>query len=198
MRVHHYEPASDAGLTACMTWVDRHEGWALDVSFAAQAGSPVIRSIAVRPFDPEATPHGGVTRNLIDDIRMSQLYKALANADSIVQARGFASMSIDARDIPARYGEVRRPGRAGRSDLYYARWAALYLKNAESRDGRGVYAQMAQSYPKRGLSQAQRQREIRSAVEGARRRDILLGAQHGKVGGYLSERAEQLLREDHE
>jgi hypothetical protein len=79
---------------------------------------------------------------------------------------------------------ARRPGRRGRGDLFYARWAAEYVEALRESDRPNVVIAERHGY---GVS------TVRELVHEARHRDLLTPGSRGKAGGSLSDKAIELL-----
>lgn len=86
--------------------------------------------------------------------------------------------------------EPARPGRAGRSDRYYAVWAARYAEKVAG----GSPAPIAELAAEHDLGRGQ----VRDLIHKARGRDLLPRGLKGRAGGVLTERARELLAEREE
>lgn len=83
--------------------------------------------------------------------------------------------------------EPARPGRAGRSDRYYAEWAARYAEKVAA----GSPAPIVELAAEHDLGRGQ----VRDLIHKARERDLLPRGLKGRAGGVLTERARALLAE---
>ena len=91
--------------------------------------------------------------------------------------------SVD--QVAAARERVRRPGRPGRGDLFYARVAAAYDEWLDSGDRLGVLAErLHMSEP-----------ALRAVLGDARRKGMLTKAPPGRSGGRATDRAKRLLEE---
>jgi len=84
------------------------------------------------------------------------------------------------------FHQTRRPGRAGRSDIHYARVADLYVRAL------GKPKPVVELSRELYVSQSQ----VRNMLHAARQRGLLTAAPLGRPGGQLTEKARQLLSSD--
>jgi hypothetical protein len=125
-------------------------------------------------------PAGGVTADVLRLIKTQPLY------DAIAQDGGFdAVLAWKGIDPDGDFLAMRRPGRRGRDDTFYAAWAARYV--AVCATTRRPYAVLVRDHPDHS------ERTIRDFVHKARSRGLLLGGSAGRSGGRLSAKAERLL-----
>ena len=90
---------------------------------------------------------------------------------------------------PNEFHRTPRPGRSGRDDSFYARWAAEYVDLVSS--GPKPLKHLAK---KRNVSDSQ----ARSLLYEARRRGLLTRSLPGTAGGHLTPKAMRILRrQDH-
>lgn len=108
--------------------------------------------------------------------------EAAATMDSTVR-REAEHLRRTTRDA---FHKRRRPGRAGRPDIEYARIADLYVRALAT--PRPVVTLSRELH----LSQSQ----VRNLLHAARRRGLLTAAPAGRPGGQLTEKARQLLASD--
>jgi hypothetical protein len=154
------------------------EDWIAVATFQFSAQEPVLRSMTVRPFGEWASRP--LTAKALGSVKINEVYRR-------------AHQHLGTPDVAAALGRVPRPkddftrvprpGRRGRSDLSYARWAAHYVKL----EGR----------PKR-LQVLARQHKVkeqaaRDILYQARRRGLLTTAPPGKAGGELTDKARKVL-----
>jgi len=81
--------------------------------------------------------------------------------------------------------EWKRVGRAGRNDLFYAERAALYVDIVNSGEAKPL-VKLAEALH---LSTSQ----VRGILGEARKRDLLSPAPKGRAGGWLTDKAEEML-----
>ena len=82
----------------------------------------------------------------------------------------------------------RRPGSAGRSDLFYTRVAFQYVELTKKENRQPITATLANE---RNISQS----SARDLIHEARRRELLTPTRRGQKGGELTEKAKKLLAE---
>jgi hypothetical protein len=88
--------------------------------------------------------------------------------------------------VAVEWGDFKRPGRAGRSDLEYASLAREYADEVRLAGGRGAAKRVAERHY---LSVSQ----VRNLLYEAKRRKLKTGAAPGVAGGKLTEKALALL-----
>jgi len=90
----------------------------------------------------------------------------------------------------------RRPGRAGRSDEFYVRWAEAYI-DLLARGSRSPIKDLARHPPVKidGFDPSARKSEgtVRAIIQEARRRDLISRPPPGKAGGELTQSGLELL-----
>src|SRR5439155_8054666 len=88
----------------------------------------------------------------------------------------------------------KRPGRAGRSDEFYAVWAAAYV-NALANGSRNPIVDLAAAPPieSGGRRGPESSATVRAIVSRARQRGILGPAPSGRAGGDLTPKARRIL-----
>jgi hypothetical protein len=160
-----------------------HQEWVVWAKFDISSGEPVLRSVAIYPAALK-TPNLGLTTAVLRDVRIGALNRV---------GRGRMTLPVPYGPWfgvhPNEFHRRPRPGRSGRDDSFYARWAAEYVD-------------LVRSWPKplkrlakrRNVSESQ----ARSLLYEARRRDLLTKSRPGTAGGHLTPKAIRILRrEDH-
>lgn len=175
-------------------------GWTVAARFLDVDGRPVLCELRVLPTEPlvegqpqfppgewsknqsllrEPERENGVTARLLREISLSEIFTEMRQqlkdaapwmdeSDPLVADTKLTQEAWEKR--------APRPGRAGRSDAYYALWAARYVEKTGS--PRPV-AELAEEH---GLKPAQ----IRDLVHTARVRKLLTKTGRGRSGGYLT------------
>jgi hypothetical protein len=87
--------------------------------------------------------------------------------------------------------EVRRPGRAGRPDVFYAEWAERYVAALEVAPSRPI-AHMVERAAARGEFWTDKQ--VRAYLNRARNRGLLTSPEPGRAGGEMTAEAVQMLK----
>jgi hypothetical protein len=192
-------------LRASWAWVEvplgDEESWWVAALFTRREDRAAIVELRVFPGedrdDPDAAPEigewsrtangltdlppGGITARLLRDISVSDLEQTLQEA--LHESSTHPVLRAIARDVDA---HSERPGRRGRPDLHYARWAARYVDalrhsstpNAHLADEAGL-----------------RPEQVRDAIHEARARGLLTKTGRGRAGGQLTTKAVNLLAE---
>jgi hypothetical protein len=126
-------------------------------------------------------PADGITARLLRDIRLTDLTARMQRERYVIEfMHGMRDRmrTRDARDVPV------RPGRAGKPDIYYARWARRYVERLSAR------SPIAELAAEHGLKPEQ----VRDVIHEARVRELLTKGSRGKAGGALTEKALKLLK----
>jgi hypothetical protein len=155
-----------------------NEDWIAVATFQFSAQEPVLHSMTIRPFGQWASRP--LTAKALGSVKINEVYRRAhrhLGTPDVAAALGRVPRPKDD------FTRVPRPGRRGRSDLSYARWAAHYVKL----EGR----------PKR-LQVLARQHKVkeqtaRDILYQARRRGLLTEAPPGKAGGELTDKARKIL-----
>lgn len=115
---------------------------------------------------------------------------------------GFLELVDDALEVDYRLGtlsdggwrrKVRRPGRSGRPEVFYAEWAQRYV-DALSQAPRTPIQWLIDAEEVAGRERATAA-QLRAYVNRARERGLLTASPPGKAGGELTSKARRLLRE---
>jgi len=182
--------------------------WLVHYRMVSQDGRPVVAEIRVTPPAGEL-PLGGVPARVLREITLELAYDALRSvAETYVEGRSrdqhgpvprtrqhdkwnewLLGGSLDAiLDTP------HRPGRQGRSDLFYARIAEAYVALCDA----------GNRAPIRDLAARLREKEewysdesVRQLVNKARNRGLLTESPPGRSGGQLTQKARDLLGPEH-
>jgi hypothetical protein len=127
-------------------------------------------------------PQNGLTTGLLRSVHIHRLYQTARNWLSVSQHVGIW-FDVDESD----FHRQRRPGRKGRSDLFYAQAAARYaeLCGTTSSPTADLAKEMDIS-----VSSA------RDLLHHARQRELLTPTKRGVARGHLTEKAIQLLRSE--
>lgn len=172
-------------------------GWEIDLVMTSDGA---VESVALhprrrrgRPKELEPAPAGGVTTTLLRRLPLGEIVTAVrAKVAANAQRQSRNVERFEDPDLRAFYRRAasagerlsKRPGRAGRSDLYYAEVAADYVRLLVS-DPTPV-----ETLRKRmNLSASQ----LRNVLYAARERDLLTKALPGRAGGRLTPKAIALL-----
>jgi hypothetical protein len=183
-------------------WVEspREGGWTVAYRLAPQDGQPVIAEVRVTP--PKRLPSGGLSTAVLRSVHLSEpmevwpeVIRALERQHgpeviqrAFVERPGFSAAAAR---------QPRRPGRGGRSDIYYAQAAQDYVAiinkgGPGARTPTKVLAQRAPFARLRNSEQA-----ARDTIHAARVRGLLTRSQSGRAGGQLTEKAISLLKGSH-
>lgn len=158
--------------------VDGQPDWALRAVFNIEmTGMPMVELCL---FAATLSPPGnGLTVDVVRGLKMAPLHAAL---------RGWLELPPNAGPVldfdRSELGGSRRPGRAGRPDLFYAEWAARYV--TAMRETGPPLPRLAEEH---GFNTS----TIRGFLNEARRRGLLTQAPLGRAGGELTEKARELL-----
>jgi hypothetical protein len=148
---------------------------------------PGVRGQAV------AVPDGGIRAQLVREIRFSRLTgvaqrslkEAIAGWDAL-----FVKKAVTRRvRNRARLEASLRPGRLGRSDQYYLKWALRYVRKIGD-ESRTPILDLAREY-------GMRTSQVRDLLRKARERRLLTSTR-GAAGGTLTDKARQLLSDQKE
>lgn len=185
-----------------------HDGWQVALVLLRSEDHVVLSELRVFPSDasvpvtgeyvgewsrtPEALAAvgpGGVTATMLRSVSVPEL---------LGEAHRWIRQEAERADAASRAGrkhrrqwaqelaaEVGRPARAGRSDLYYAIWAARYVEKIES-GARNPIGALADEH---GLNRGQ----VRDLIHKARERRLLAAGVRGRAAGTLTERGRQAL-----
>lgn len=126
-------------------------------------------------------PSSGLTTETLRNVRTGDLHATARQWLALPPAVG-PGLRVD-RDA---LGHPRRPGRRGRPDVFYAQWAARYVR--ELVRGGDVIERLARRHH---FSTG----TVRHFLQVARERDLLTKAPPGRAGGQLTEKAISLLRD---
>lgn len=140
-----------------------------------------------KPSALDGLAAGGVTVRLLRQVPLPDLVAEAHTWFAEVAERADRSSGrgpMWALDLTA---EPARPGRAGRSDRYYAEWAARYAEKVAA----GSPAPIVDLAKEHDLGRGQ----VRDLIHKARGRDLLPRGLKGRAGGVLTERARALLAE---
>jgi hypothetical protein len=155
----------------------------------ATAG-PVEMQIKAAPGAAPEEIEQGVTVDVLRSIplaRISRVAKAQSSMVQRVAREDYLSETIDkmARYITGAARSVRRPGRAGRPDEFFALVAAIY----------SWYVDLGYSDPVRKVEEATgcNWRVVANWVRLARKKGMLADANPGRPGGMLTDRAVWIL-----
>ena len=121
-------------------------------------------------------PSPNLTTAVIRNVHVDRLYRTARDRLSI---RNEVGIDVDVSDFQLR----RRPGRSGRSDLFYAKAAARYVELLTSSSPTADLAREMDLRPS----------QTRDLLHQARRRKLLTASSEGKAGGELTTKALSLL-----
>jgi hypothetical protein len=175
--------------------------WHVQAWFELRDGAPRVTEIRIRsaggssledaqgpagpkpeyPFVPgRSVPSGGITGDVLRKVSFNALHDAIGKDNASAETLAHHGLDPDQDFL-----RVRRPGRRGRDDGFYAAWADRYVSKC-----------MTTRRPLPELAQEWHYKEstIRDFVEQARKRGLLVGGSPGRAGGVLSEKAEEILQ----
>jgi hypothetical protein len=168
--------------------------WRVYVRPQMTATGPEIAEFVIRPKAADVPP-GGLTRNVLRAVHLRDLREAvrvavaqvrrdteIAIEDGVI-TEGDPASTWDPPEVFEQWG--RRPGRAGRPDLYYAEMASQYVELLAG----GTRAPVRELAERHHLSGAQ----LRGILHAARQRGLLTAAPAGKSGGRLTAKAKRIL-----
>ncbi len=187
------------------------EGWLASYRVVMREAGPVIAEIRVFPAegdhrtpgawsrDPVSVPADGIPARVLRRLRLTDpigLFERFvkqweADHGEEVTERVFGSFWFrrSGAAVP------KRTGRAGRSDEFYARWAAAYVERLK-RGSRHPVSDLVTRPPVKiaGFASSRApEATVRAIIHEARRRKLLTGAPPGRAGGELTEKSTQLL-----
>jgi hypothetical protein len=162
--------------------------WKVIAEFVPQGDAFVIGRCTVQPVDATKVPEGGVTALLLRDVPIGRLPGLMAAApgsrmDQLVRL----TMGNQAAEA---FHAKRRPGRRGRPDLFYAQWAAMYVRELR----------LTPKAPVKALATKENYAEatVREFIHTARQRELLTRSRRGQSGGQLTPKALALLEQGEE
>lgn len=172
----------DAGQEQVAVWerIDGYPEWTVKATFDVGRDQLTLVGLAVTPASL-SPPADGLNTDVWKRIRFLPLH-ANANAWSELPAGVRPMMDLD-RD---KAGRIRRPGRVGRSNQFYAERARVYVE--ETARGPKPIPRLASDW---NLNEA----SVRSLLHEARRRGLLTAAPRGRAGGQLTAKAKRILVE---
>lgn len=157
-------------------------GWRIDVTFGFPEGAPVITEFQLHP-EGSIVPRGGITTSVLrDKVHFTPLFDKLRESDPSRFA--LVAQGIDPDQD---FLHIRRPGRRGRSDIFYAHWAERYVSKCAV--SRRPYKDLSEEHP--GFSA----RTIQDLIVAAKERELLVGGSQGRAGGSLTPKAIRLLEQ---
>ncbi len=186
------------------------EGWLAAYRVVMTETGPVIGELRVLPAenahrspgrwseDPSFVPAGGIPARVLRRLRLTDpiglferfVKKWESEHGDEVTRRVFGRLSSP----PSRTPVPKRTGRAGRSDAFYARWAAAYVERLR-RGSRHPVRDLAARPPVKisGFASSSDAPEatVRAIIHEARRRDLLTAAPRGRAGGELTDKARE-------
>ena len=149
-------------------------------------GPPSERPTARRAYRPSSPtragrklPPGGLTSPVLRRLSLTALRDALGKNN--VSAGLLGSQGFDPDED---FRRVRRPGRGGRDDGFYAAWAQRYV--AKCATTRQPYPQLAEEWKYKAAT-------IRDVIKEARERKLLTPNSPGRAGGERTSKAKRLL-----
>ncbi|MGH2597262.1 MAG: hypothetical protein ACRDH7_15065 [Actinomycetota bacterium] len=187
--------------------------WMAAYRIVVKDGRPVVAEVRLFPSEddhripgrwsnkPDAVPEGGLSGRAIRQLRLKDpiglLPKLMQNIrrrhGQEAAAQLLGRFGLD-RKVPI---APRRPGRAGRPDLFYARWAAAYVALVEA-GSRQPVKDLAEDPPipiEGYVSKGQHAsvESVRGIINEARKRRLLTRPPPGKPGGRLTAKAKTIL-----
>jgi hypothetical protein len=163
--------------------LDSHPDWVVTARFFVGSRELQLVGLRINPVSDWSWPHP-LTTPVIRNVHLDDLYELAAGSLSVAPNLGI-QFEIDR----AEFHEQRRPGRRGRSDLFYAEVAARYVEfTRSSSTATKDLAGALQSSPS----------SARDLLSEARRRNLLTRPPvKGRQGGELTEKAIEILRRKH-
>ena len=162
--------------------LDRNPDWFVSVVFDVGKSDFSLVSMRVDPASL-TPPSGGISTNVFRSIRLGPLFARAHNTIQLPTSVGGGLGLVTLDD----QGRVPRPGRRGRNDIFYARWAALYVD---------ALAEGPNPLPRLAKAEHLNESTIRGFLHEARRRKLLTDAPPGRAGGQLTRKAETLLTKE--
>lgn len=184
-------------------------GYVAAYRMVAKHRRPVLAEVRVFPDEPRrgpgrwseearSVPAGGLPAGALTALRLKDpltLFPEITErldqesggrfSAQLLQRFGFGSM----REVP------RRPGRAGRPDIYYALWADAYVERLRGGSRTPVKDLVAKPPVVMDTGGGISIDAVRDVLAEARRRDLLSPAPVGRAGGDLTPKAERLIRQ---
>jgi len=186
------------------------EGWIAAYRLQIQDERPVISEVRVIPAEaeeppgqwsrsPSSIPPGGLPGTVLRRLRIGDALALFRDIESRWESEFGEAMTerIFHRHGARSVGKAaRRPGRGGRSDAFYARWAEAYVELL-ARGSRSPIKDLAADPPIAidgfDPSESTKARNtVRGLIREARRRGLLSEGTRGKAGGKLRGRAVEL------
>ncbi|HXW87903.1 MAG TPA: hypothetical protein VEJ42_06560 [Streptosporangiaceae bacterium] len=153
--------------------LEGYEGWVIRPEIDVTDRGLRIRRLVIEPV--EETPQPGITSRMLQRIRTGELIAAVRTlSDAFTNLAGTPPLT-----------ETKRvPGRAGRGDMFYAQWAAEYVKSLA-----------ASGNPAKDMAAMHNMeiRQVRNLIQACRTRGMLTATIPGRAGGDLTEKAMELL-----
>lgn len=188
------------------------DGWVAAYRVQVKSGRPVVSEVRVIPDEGDRTLHGewsheprsvpaeGVPGSALRKVRVGdaiRLFKDLERRWEMEFGSEMTERIFHRHGVRPRAEVGRRPGRAGRSDEFYVRWAEAYI-DLLAKGSRSPIKDLAAHPPVKiegfGTSQqGDAQAAVRAIIQEARRRDLLSKPPRGKAGGDLTQAGLELL-----
>ena len=187
------------------------EGWLASYRVVMKQAVPVIAEIRVLPQeadhrtpgnwsrDPVSVPADGIPARVLRRLRLTDpigLFENFVKQWEADQGEEVAQRVFGRFGFRRSEGAVpKRTGRAGRSDAFYARWAAAYVERLQ-RGSRHPVRDLVTRPPVKiaGFASSRApDATVRAILHEARRRKLLTRAPAGRAGGELTEKSMQLL-----
>ncbi len=162
---------------AVITFRTKHlAGWIITTRFDWDEGDLVFTEFGIRSEHPTSM---GITTTLMRSLPAAQIEQTCRKI--LVDREG--PFSIAAK----KWGplQIRRPGRQGRGDLYYAQIASQYVELLGTKVKQPTVIMAERLY----VSPT----SVRGCLHKARQRGLLTNSPPGKAGGHLTEKAEEIL-----
>jgi len=187
---------------------DVQGGWHVSCWIELRRGVPVITELQLRSaegttleaahggdWNPQETyqfeenrkvPTGGITKDVLKGVSTTALYDAIGKDDESAFSLVVHGFQPD-EDLLA----IRRPGRKGHGDYYYALWAHRYVEACTT---------TRQPFKELAAAHGYRESTLRNVVGEAVTRGLLVrgkkgGAAPGSAGGRLTKKGEKVLVE---
>ena len=205
------EPLPGRWLDEAWIEVPAGEGWLASYRVVMKEAGPVVAEIRVFPAgadrrtpgswsrDPVSVPAGGIPARVLRRLRLTDpigLFERVVSKWEADQGEEVTQRVFGRFGFRRSGGAVpKRTGRAGRSDEFYARWAAAYvgrLKRGSRHPVRDLVTRPPVTIAGFGSSGAP-EATVRGIIHEARRRKLLTAAPPGRAGGELTEKSTRLL-----
>ncbi len=194
-------------------WIEVPAGdrWLVGYRLVMKKVGPVIGEIRVFPAeqgrrtagcwsgDAASVPAGGIPARVIRRVRLTEPIRLFEHfVKKWKESHGEEVSKRVLGRVWSRRSEApvpKRTGRAGRSDEFYARWAAAYVERLQ-RGSRRPVRDLATRPPVRiaGFdSSREPEATVRAIIHEARRRKLLTDAPRGRAGGDLTKKARGLI-----